>query len=525
MNRLTVKFIAVVWAVFMFALPTAQAADIELNDTCSLADAITAANTDAVVGGCAAGEGADTITLSSDITLDAALPQITTEITIEGAGYTISGDNRFRIFTVNGGGLTVNNLSITKGFADWGGAIANVNGGALTVNNSTISKSEATEGGAVGNESTLVINSSEIISNLADVGGAIYISSGRVTLTACNVSYNYLKDNGEGGAIYLEGGTISIIDCTLTENTISGRSWGINKGGAVFLESGRLMVDNSSFTRNSVNGNGGAIYNEEGDINIEDSRFIENTARHGGTMYNNFSSEVSINTSTFKNNAALGSGGGIYNTWPYEITISNGTFDSNTAGNDGGAIYSSGKIEMTDSTLISNSAGQSGGAIYTELLVTIVSSTMGGNSAGELGGGLYLHDSSEWSGAHSLTQVTVTHNSATSGGGIYKEGGAKASLINSIIAGNEGGDCFGRIAENVANFIADGSCFATLSGDPMLGELIEPEDGSPPYYPLQEGSPAIDAASRKWCPKTDIVGTRRPQGAGCDIGAYELPAG
>src|SRR5437762_456005 len=63
--------------------------------TCTLIDAITAANTDAATGGCVAGSGADTIVLqnSSVHTLTAVnntysgptgMPVITTEITIEG---------------------------------------------------------------------------------------------------------------------------------------------------------------------------------------------------------------------------------------------------------------------------------------------------------------------------------------------------------------------------------------------------------------------------------------------------------
>src|SRR5207302_4298141 len=39
---------------------------------------------------------------------------------------------------------------------------------------------------------------------------------------------------------------------------------------------------------------------------------------------------------------------------------------------------------------------------------------------------------------------------------------------------------------------------------------------------LQPGSPAVDAAVLANCPATDQRGVSRPQGAGCDIGAFEL---
>jgi hypothetical protein len=38
---------------------------------------------------------------------------------------------------------------------------------------------------------------------------------------------------------------------------------------------------------------------------------------------------------------------------------------------------------------------------------------------------------------------------------------------------------------------------------------------------LRSGSPAIDAGTTLWAPSIDIDGTRRPQGAGVDVGAYE----
>ncbi len=53
----------------------------------------------------------------------------------------------------------------------------------------------------------------------------------------------------------------------------------------------------------------------------------------------------------------------------------------------------------------------------------------------------------------------------------------------------------------------------------MLGS----ETGTPAYFPLLPGSPAIDAGVSSRCPSVDQRGVRRPQGSGCDIGAYESP--
>ena len=94
---------------------------IRLGGACELADAITAANEDRAVGGCSAGDGADTIVLTSDITLSAELPPIDSEITLEGGGHAISGDDRLRIFFVNESGvMTIKGATLRNGRAQDG---------------------------------------------------------------------------------------------------------------------------------------------------------------------------------------------------------------------------------------------------------------------------------------------------------------------------------------------------------------------------------------------------------------------
>src|SRR5262245_5261268 len=85
---------------------------------CTLRDAVSAVNNDAPVGGCAAGPGADTILLTVDVSLTTAdnngvngLPIVTTKMTIDGQGHTISGNSTtFRILQIAAtGDLTLEN--------------------------------------------------------------------------------------------------------------------------------------------------------------------------------------------------------------------------------------------------------------------------------------------------------------------------------------------------------------------------------------------------------------------------------
>ena len=109
--------LAVLSAVLVVASPPVGAASITVGGGCSLADAITAANTDAASGGCVAGSGADVITLSGDVALTANLPAITTDITINGGGYTVDGGDVHHAFNVAAHRITVrlNNLTVTGG--------------------------------------------------------------------------------------------------------------------------------------------------------------------------------------------------------------------------------------------------------------------------------------------------------------------------------------------------------------------------------------------------------------------------
>ena len=130
-----------------------QAADIEVTGDCTLAAAIVAANTDAAVGSCPAGDGADAISLSDSIELDDDLPAITSEIVISGDFNSISGAGSFRIFFVAPeGSLTLSETNLTRGKTDArGGAIYNAQT-ELTVRDSQFTNNSASSyGGAIRN--------------------------------------------------------------------------------------------------------------------------------------------------------------------------------------------------------------------------------------------------------------------------------------------------------------------------------------------------------------------------------------
>ncbi|MBL9115081.1 MAG: hypothetical protein JNJ83_08735 [Verrucomicrobiaceae bacterium] len=167
-------------------------------------------------------------------------------------------------------------------------------------------------------------------------------------------------------------------------------------------------------------------------------------------------------------------------------------------GNAGGAILNFGTLTLTQCSLSGNSATDaSGGAIYNGGTLTLTQSTLSGNSASD-GGAIGNF------GTLTLTQCTLSGNSASSGGAIENFG--TLTLANSIVAGNTatlvGPDIFhaGTITATGVNLLSSlvnsglvDDANVTV-GAPLLAPLGN-YGGPTPTRPPLPGSPAIDAAS------------------------------
>jgi hypothetical protein len=166
---------------------------------CTLQDAVTAAETQAPVHGCATGSGdndtiqfvvAGTIYLSDTLVMTNGAE--TLSIVGPAAGITIDGQLDFELVDVEDGStLTLKNLTLTEGSDDQGGALFS---GAATVNISgcTFSDNEGGDGGAIfAGGSTVVIINSTFNGNFAEeAGGGIYNDESEVFVTNATFSGN-----------------------------------------------------------------------------------------------------------------------------------------------------------------------------------------------------------------------------------------------------------------------------------------------------------------------------------------------
>ncbi len=130
----------------------------------------------------------------------------------------------------------------------------------------------------------------------------------------------------------------------------------------------------------------------------------------------------------------------------------------------------------------------------------------------------------------SLSSDVTVHYSTFSGnqvaGGLHKGGGiciigGEFNLANTLIANSVGDNCSGSPNDLGNNLVDDATCGISdnLTG---LNPILADNGGFTFTHALLESSPAIDAIPIKSCiVAEDQRGVIRPQGSGCDIGAFE----
>jgi CSLREA domain-containing protein len=350
-------------------------------------------------------------------------------------------------------------------------------------------------------DSTLVVNTNEdsndgfcdaFVSGVTDctLREAINYANGVAGTWTINFASNYTITLSSSlpdvmGTIILNGNgvTDTIIQANAAPNTANYRVFSVN-GGNLTLNQLTVRHGVCDGLCSPAGGTGGGIYISSGTLAINNSLVTANNSTDGGAgLYSSFG-EVTIKNSTFSDNIASNAGGAITN--QNTMTISNSTIANNTASgfNYAGGIRNLGTLNIFNSTISNNTSSSL--------------STDGANVVQD-SGTLNLYN-------------TIIANGIIGGDCAINAGTVNAT--NTLIESS------GSLA---CNNLANGSNGNIIGSDPNLGSLT----GSPAYFPLNTGSPAIDAGDNTVCAATPVNntsqnGVTRPEGSACDIGSFEF---
>ncbi len=265
-----------------------------------------------------------------------------------------------------------------------------------------------------------------------------------------------------------------------------------------------------TITGGSSTGSGGGIVNN-GTLVILNSTVSGNTTTMlGGGIYNNGALEIA-NSTISDNSAPQAEGGGIENAGA--LLLGNCTLSGNLAAYDGGAIDSGqtvATVTVVGSTFSDNSsdaAASDGGAISNDASgsMTLSNSTISENSAVGDGGGIRN------GGTLTISNSTLSGNTASAGGGGGINNAGILRLLSTIVAGNSDSvgdaDVKGTVqSTSTHNLIGDGQGTTGITNGSngnqigASGSPINPRLAPLAYYgattqtmPLLGGSPAINA--------------------------------
>ena len=352
-------------------------------------------------------------------------------------------------------------------------------------------------------------------------GGAMYISfASNPVLTHVSFVGNTA---GGGAGMYNDRGSNPILnDVTFSGNHAISASCMGN-----YANSSPILND-VVFDKNTSSNKGCMVNEGNSNPTLNHVTFSNNVAKYGSGMYN-YQSSPSLTDVVFTNNEAGHVGGAMENETNSNPLLTNVLFSGNSARHAGGGMINIGNSNpnLTNVAFIDNSVTNmtGGGMDNANCNPVLTNVTFSGNHA-VAGGGI-----NNWQSNPTLMNVTFSDNTADKYGAAMYSQESRPTIINTIIWGNSPVDSQmlnDRGVSYVSYSIISGGHSGTgnLKYNPKLGELDESDDFLP-TYPLNPGSPAIDAGSSDNCPESDQRGTLRPvdgDGNGsavCDIGAFE----
>lgn len=306
-----------------------------------------------------------------------------------------------------GGLISIGNASVqiafsvlTLGTAERGGCVF-VDGGALALNRSVLEDCAATMsgGGAYVRSGRLTVFRSDVLSNNAERGGAIYVSTSGEDTSELAISESEFSDNeaaDAGGAIAVDGSTSGIESLEIADSLFTNNRAGSYGGALYSLSADSLDVLRSDFSANAVTS--GTLI-----------------ANGGGAIHLISTSPVQLADAKFTDNASTGQGGAVMARGLSTVQILDGRFENNEARSGGGIYANEGTLSAQDTVFQGNDAldGNGGGIARINGEMTLTRVIIEQNSAFSQGGGIAAFRVSGW-----IDNSRVIGNSANTGGGM-----------------------------------------------------------------------------------------------------------
>jgi len=367
-------------------------------------------------------------------------------ITINGNGHYIDGDNQAKIFKITGHNVILKNIIIKNSYFEKDYSIKNFdvlneeqaaivwNGENGTLDHVTIQDSIA---------SINVINDEEYYTGTISIKGAagIYWTGNNGIITDSTFTRNAQESLGSndnvnfGGVLKIDGVNCTIKNSHFTSNVAL-------TGGALRINANNVTIDNCDFTDNNATAyDGGAIRTDGYYTYIKDSIFNNNNALQtsGGAIY--AGNYVNITKSKFNKNTAKRVGGAAYIAG-VNGTITECVFDYNNGGSDGGALYINnyGKViksNFTNNYFITVNGANGGAAAVRYGIVSecnFINNWADAISSTTLRGGALYAVSTKVSKCKFINNIINMTGDGT--GGALGLGGEKCSLEDSIFINN-----------------------------------------------------------------------------------------
>jgi hypothetical protein len=328
--------------------------------------------------------------------------------------------------------------------------------------------------------------------NSVPAGSTIVVPANAYTLTAGELS---IAQN-----MTIAGAGARVTEVEQQTSAANARIFDVQPGVTATI-SGLEMIFGKATSTSAVGNFGGNVLNRGTLTLSEDAIELGETTGGSGAGIANVGGTLTVTHSLLEDNlsfASSGSGGtagGIDNFANRDTTarlmVDNSTFVNNTAAGGAGAIWSRCTVCAASSTTITNS--------------TIASND--GGTAATNAGGLVVGTGSAISVLNSIVASNTVSSRAT------LSNCAGGALITSLGHNLEtGSDCGFRSTGDLQN-----------TSPQFLTGGVTDTGGNTDTLALAATSPAVDAvpANASGCSGTDERDVTRPQGAGCDIGAYE----